>query len=481
MGPSENRSRRVTRNTLFLYSAEAASRLLSYVLLAFLWRHWGDVATYGEYALAVNWVSILAVFSELGLNTLVVREVARRREMAPYYLRNVIALRSVFSILAWGGLISAAFVLGYEPVLKMGMAIMGLRIILDSVAGGYLYLFQSHEMMGYFSLINVLGAAIRLVGIVIVVETGGGVVEACSIWTASSAAALVVLALKSRKMGWKPDFSLFRWSEAFAILSLSIPLATFGALQTLYYRVDSVILKSLSGNEAVGYYDMASKLLFVILAFSQIFATAIFPVLSSVRDEPDNFGRMSGRALKFLLGLAIPLMVGGWLMAKPVILLLANLKYAPSIPMFAVLMLSAVPYFLSHIYVIALVVYNSIRLNIQFAVLFILNAALNFALIPRMGAVGSAWATVFCEFLALGFGFWLARPYLRELPWKELFRPAFAFVGAGALMGTGIFLDPRLYWLGLGPVVYVLGVWVFGGIGPDEKQMLKSLLKIKGA
>ena len=388
MNQPEGRSRRVTHNTLFLYGAEASARLFSWILLAYLTRHWTDVGTYGQYALAVNWVSIVAIFSDLGLNVLVVREVAHRREQALFYLRYAVAIRVVFSLVFWAGLIGISFALGYEPILKIGMAVMGLRILLDSIAGGYVYLFQSHEIMGFYSLSNVLSAAVRLLGIVVVVEMGGGVVEACAIWTVASAVTLLVLIWKGHQLGWKPQFSQLRLDEALSILRQSIPLATFGSLQMLYYRVDSVILKSLSGNEAVGYYDLAAKVIFVVLAFSQIFGTAIFPVFSSVRDDARAFGRMSEKAIKFLLFLGVPATVGGIYLAKPIILLISGQKYFLSVPMFAVLMLSVSSYFLSHVYVITLAIYNVIRLNLQFALLFVLNVALNFILIPRMGGVG---------------------------------------------------------------------------------------------
>ncbi len=475
----ENRSRRVTQNTLILYGAEAAGRLFSWALLAFLTRRWAEVGTYGQYALAVNWVAILAVFSELGLNLLVVREVAHDREKAAYYLRYAIAIRAIFSLVFWVGLIVISFILDYEPILKIGIAVMGLRILLDSIAGGYVYLFQSHEMMGFYSLSNVLSAAVRLLGIVVVIELGGGVVGACAIWTLASAVALLVLAWKGHRLGWQPDFSQLKIAEVISILRQSIPLATFGSLQMLYYRVDSIILKSFSGNEAVGYYDLAAKVIFVILAFSQIFGTAIFPVLSSVRDDVQAFGRMAARSTKFLFLVGIPATVGGILLAKPIILLISGNKYLPSVPMFMVLMLSVCSYFLCHIYVIALAIYNTVRLNLQFAILFILNAWLNFILIPRLGGVGSAWATVLCEAFGLILGFGLAAPYLIELKWMSLMKPFLACLGASALMGAGIWLDPRLYWLVLGPFIYGFGIWLFRGLEPEEWSTIRSTLRRK--
>jgi O-antigen/teichoic acid export membrane protein len=477
MSPTEGRGRRITHNTLFLYGAEATSRLFSWALLAVLTRSWGEVGTYGQYALAVNWVSILAVFSELGLNVLVVREVAQDKKQALFYLRNAIAIRSAFSLVFWVLLIGISFALGYEPVLKIAMAVMGLRILLDSIAGGYVYLFQSHEMMGYYSLVNILGSVVRLAGILIVLAMGGGVVPACAVWTLASLAALVALAVRGLALGWKPDFSRFRLSEIPPVLRQSFPLAVFGSVQMLYYRVDSIILKSLSGNEAVGYYDLATKVLFVILAFSQIFGTAVFPVLSSVKKNTEDFGRLSAQSLKFLAWVGLPTAVGGFFLASPIIQLVSGPKYAASIPLFKVLAVSIFPYFLCHVYVIALAIHNSFRLNVQYFFLFILNAVLNFIFIPRWGALGSAWATVFCEILGMGLGFGLALPYLKKVPWAALARPLLACLGASGVLALGLWRDPRLYWIFLGPVVYGLGLWLLGGATQGDLRSLRSVFK----
>jgi O-antigen/teichoic acid export membrane protein len=207
-------------------------------------------------------VAIFAVLSELGLNALTVREVAHRRKKASFFLRHALVLRSSFSFLFWGLLIVISLVLHYEPILTLAMGVMGLRLILDSMEGGYIYLFQAHQEMGPYSLVNVLCAAIRLAGIILVVSAGAQIVGASSIWVVSSTVGFSAMMFLGHRRGWKPKLDEYRLHDSWKVLKLAFPLATFGALQTLYYRVDSVILKSLSGNEAVGYYDMATFIRF---------------------------------------------------------------------------------------------------------------------------------------------------------------------------------------------------------------------------
>jgi O-antigen/teichoic acid export membrane protein len=226
---------------------------------------------------------------------------------------------------------------------------------------------------------------------------------------------------------------------------------------------------------------LAAQVIFVILAFSQIFSTAIFPVLSSVRDDAQVFGRMATRAAKFLFLAGIPATVGGVLLAQPIIVLVSGAKYLPAVPLFMVLMFSVGFYFLSHVYVIALANFSIFRLNLQFVILFVLNAGLNFILIPIMGGVGASCATVVCEAFGLVLGFYLAAPYFKYFSFKTLLKPFLACLAASALMGFGIWWDTRLYWVALGPLVYAACIWVFRGLEPDEWKSFFSILRRRKA
>jgi O-antigen/teichoic acid export membrane protein len=473
-----HRGRRITQNTIFLAFSELIARFSTWALIVFLGRHWA-VAFYGQYAVAINWVSIFAVASELGLNALTVREVARQKRKSSFYLKHVMAIRSSFALFFWLTLIGIAFSLHYEPILVAAIAVMGLRLLLDALEGGYVYLFQAHQEMGPYALANILGAAIRLVGIVCVVSFGGQVVGASCVWVLASAFALGFMTLMGRRRGWIPDFSSYRAADSWAVFRSAVPLAAFGTLQTLYYRVDSVILKSLSGNEAVAFYDMATRVLLVVLSVSQLYSMAVFPAFASLQKNTRDFTRLVFKCSKLLFFIGLPLTVGGFFLAGPLLAFIAGPKYGASGPVFALLALSILPFFLSNIYVDILAIKNTARLNFQFAFLFLLNVVLNFILIPSWQIQGAAWATVLCEYLGVGIGFLLAAPYLRGFGKVSWIRPLAAALVSAGLMGTGLYYWPSLYWLLLGPPVYGAGLFVTGGLNRDDLADLKSVLRIK--
>ena len=478
MNPSaRGGARRITHNTLYLGLSEMAARFSTWGLIAFLGRHW-PVSLYGQYAVAITWVGIFAVVGEVGLNALTVREVAHRNEKAPFFLRHVLVLRTGFSFLFWILLIAIGLVLRYEPVLILAMGVIGLRLVFDSMEGGYIYLFQAHQEMAPYAMVNILCAGIRLFGIILVVLAGASLVGAGSIWVLAAAMGFLLMMVLGRRRGWKPGFSQYRWKDSWKVLRMAVPLAAFGALQTLYYRVDSVLLKSLSGNEAVGYYDMATRVLLVALSISQLYSQAIYPVFASLRDNKKDFGRLAFKGSKFLFLLGLPMSVGGYLLATPLLFLVGGAQYGPAGSAFAVLSLSILPFFLANIYVDILAVKNTGRLNFLFVFLLGLNVALNFIFIPRWGYVGASWATVFCEYTGVLFGFVLAAPYLKGLGKVSWARPLAASLLASGIMGMAVHWDARLYWLALGPLVYGAGLVLFKGLDGEDWRSLRSVLRI---
>lgn len=476
--PAKSRSSRIGHNTFFLYGSEIAARLFSMLAFIYLNRQWVEVSIYGQYALVVNWIGIFATFSDLGLNALTVRDVAARKNLANHYLRNVMFLRSGFSLLFMALLMFLGQALHYEGLVQTALVVLGLRMVLDCVSGGYVYLLQAHERMGLHGFIVMVASLFRFLGIVVVVRAGGGVIGACWVWVVVSALTLIVLAVIGAKKNWVPRYKRWDAGESLDLLKKALPLAAFWSLQTLYYRVDEVVLKSLTDNTAVGHYDAAYKVLNVTLLLSQLFGLATLPVFSSIQKNADLFGRVALRSLKVLVFLGLPITVGGYFLGVPLLIAISGPRYTFSGILFAILVLSTIPFFISNLYINILTVKNPKVLNGMYLVLFALNLALNFLLIPRMGPQGAAWATVWCEVVGLAWGLWLILPYLKTRLTVPLWRPFLACAGASALMGTAMFQDRGLYWLVLGPVVYGIGLFLFKGLDKDDWVSLKSVLKI---
>ncbi len=258
----------------------------------------------------------------------------------------------------------------------------------------------------------------------------------------------------------------------------SIPFAAFGTFQMLYYRVDAVILKSLTGNAQVALYDVAGRFLFVVYMMADNFSVATLPSLSANQDISKDMGRMATRALKALIFVGMPLTVGGVLLSRPLMILLFGTQYAAAGPAFAVLALSLVFYFAMRPCLNLMAVKNPSLLTYTFLAVFLVNVAMNFLVIPRWGLMGAAAASTVCEILlALLCGLNTWRFF--SPPSRSFYKGMAACLLSSALMGLGIFLDPRIYWLALGPLLYGAGLFLLGGLDQEDMASLKSILRKK--
>lgn len=478
---TSNRARRIGHNVLSLFGSEAASRVCTLLTIWYMNHHWAGVATYGQYATAVNWITILIAFSDLGFNVLMIREVAHRRETAHYYLRNVMGMKLLFSGLFVVFLCSVGWVLHYEPVLRTAMMVISVRLFFEAVTAAYTYMLQAHEMMVYNALVTMFSSFARMIGVVLVIHFGGQVVAVCGIWALESALTMLLLLFIGFRNGWKPDFSLFRWNEGLSVLAAGVPLAAFGTFQMLYNRVDSVILKSLAGNEAVAYYDIASKVLLVSVLPSNLFSVAVLPALSAAQDHIEDFAKLAGRALKALAMMGFPIAVGGFCLSKVILTFLFGQKYEASGAVFSLMAFYIAFYYLMRIPVNILAVKSSIKLVYLYSGMFLVNLTLNFLFIPRWGYMGGAYAIMVCGMVEFGSGLWLIRDRIKDILIPRLLKELGLCMVAAWVMGGLILFDPRIYWLAVGPFVYLVALILLGALTEDDRNNILSVLKLRKA
>lgn len=92
---------RIARNTTVLLVAQVASYLLSFFYMMYAARYL-EPANFGILSFAIAFTGIFAIFGDFGLQSLMVREIARDRTMAPKYLANVGLMKVIMVAVAYG-------------------------------------------------------------------------------------------------------------------------------------------------------------------------------------------------------------------------------------------------------------------------------------------------------------------------------------------------------------------------------------------
>ena len=457
------------RNVLKLSAGDLVAKAVYFLSFVYMAQRLG-VANYGvlEFALAIR--TYLVLLADAGLELWAIREAAKGLSITSLASR-VIPARLVLAVIA---LSSTALVAG-NPQLRLVLFLLTLTVLIQAFNLKWALMGQermSHVAIGLMlSQFAFAGCAAALV------HRPEDLLLIPAAFVASELVQTIYFGRLFVKLHGLPKLIL-DWR---GIRSMAQPVLTLGASQCLglmNYNVDSILIGVMLGPVPVGLYAAAYKPITAVLTVAVTYYQGLFPALSrSYAEQAENFRRILLRSFRFTAIFAVPLGVGGTLLAAPMIRFLFGDNYAESVPVLQLLSWSAVLVTLRGNFRHTLNAVGRQRLDlICAATAGAVNVGLNLLLIPRYGIQGAAYATVFSEI----WWFVLARYFfsrhvmkLQLLP--VLWRPLLA----GAGMAIWLLLAGDMQWIlraAVAMAVYVLILILSGE--PEILEKLKSARQV---
>ncbi len=86
---------RARKNIVLKFVSEALIRSLAFLFVIVAARYLGDL-DYGRYSLAYFFAGLLTIFSDLGLNTVLIRDVSRDHRLLGRYAGNILFIKLHF-------------------------------------------------------------------------------------------------------------------------------------------------------------------------------------------------------------------------------------------------------------------------------------------------------------------------------------------------------------------------------------------------
>jgi len=398
---------RLARNIAVLSGGQFFTWILSLLWTIVVPRTLGPRAV-GQYVVALSATSIVAAIAGLGINTLLVKEIARDGEQGSRLLGTAIGARLAVvlpSIALMGLFIHFAHYDRFQATLLwIATASMLFGLLVEPIQSA----FQGIERMEYIAFGRGINTAlVTALGIALVLA-GFGVVSLMLL--SLSVAAIGVLL----NLWWiRPFFALgVRWDargiRALTISSLPYWLTVINF--TVYLWIDSVLLSVLTPARVVGWYSVPLRLLGALLFIPVILSTAWLPRLASAFVSGNERLRAVARpALEIVLILSLPVAVGAALTAGQLVPMLYGGGFAGSVTILIILAL-AVPaiYFNVMAYQVLVAMNRQIAWTKVLAGATVVNIALNLILIPvfqnrvQNGAIGAALSLLATEALQAG-------------------------------------------------------------------------------
>jgi len=193
--------------------------------------------------------------------------------------------------------------------------------------------------------------------------------------------------------------SIFNWSFNFKLanklLLYSWPLIISGIMVSLYMKIDQIMLQNMSGVKEAGAYATVASLSEAWNFIPAVIVTSLFPaILNAKRDDISRYRKRIQHLYDLMVYLSVPtaLVIT---FAAPLIYKLYKPEYAYAAPVLSVHIWSGVFVFLGAASSQYLIAENFNKLTfVRTGFGAIVNIVLNLILIPKMGMMGAAIATL---------------------------------------------------------------------------------------
>lgn len=442
-----NNVKKIAKNTSILFISEILNKILTFAYTIFMVRHLGAEG-FGMIAFAMAFTGIFAIFIDFGLSQLSVRDISRDISRANKYLSNVLSLKIILSVIISLCIIIILNIMDNTQEIRAIVYIFTLQIIVMSFNQTFYSIYQSYEHMEYIGMGKIIYSISAFIGILFSIFLDFDVIIFASIFLISSIINILFcfgVALKKYRLR-RMEFDLVFWNK---ILKDTIPFGLSGMFVIVYFNTDSIMISLINGNEYVGWYNAAYRLVLTLVIMPALITTSILPAMAKSIGDLNNLKNIYYSSFKLLFVIATPLFVGVMSFSNEIIALMFGADFVPAINALRILSFLIPIIFITYLSGNLLAVSNKQNYLCKIVMLnAIFNILLNLYLIPKYNIIGASISTVLTEFLGLIL--------MMHCISKNFFKLSFNLITSSLLSGVFMFL-----------IIYFLKEyvnWIFLGI-----------------
>ena len=325
----------VAKNASALLISQVTTWALTLILTVVLPRYLGSTSV-GKLALANSIWAIGGVIVTFGMDTLLVKEIARNPGKAGDLFGISAFTRTLMHVLVFGGILLYLFLFRYPIDTMIVVCIVGIGSLFWELVSACAAVLQGLEHMEHMTLANILGKLVNTTVCIalLLFQQGVFAIAAVSI-LAGGVTFLVQLRQVARfiPLRFRPDFHEMRklLANGFPYLMTSVFLAAYG-------QVDVVVISLLVNEKTIGWYSAASQLFATLMFIPNVFVTAVFPVLARMYvTSPEPLPRLMRKSFNWLLLLGVPIGLGLYVVANSLVALLFGPDFAQSGPVLSLM------------------------------------------------------------------------------------------------------------------------------------------------
>ena len=402
----------------------------------------------GKVALATSVVAYFLMFAQLGIPTYGVRACAKVRDdkrLLTKTAQELLIINLVMAAVAYAALFGAVV---FIPRLRQERGLyllVSLTIFFTTI--GMEWLYKALEQYTYITVRSLIFKLIALAAMFALVHSKDDYVIYGGITIfASSASGLMNFIHARRYISLRPVGG-YEFKPHLKAVAVFFAMA---CASTVYTNLDVVMLGFMVPDEIVGHYNAAVRIKSILVSIVTSLGTVLLPRASYYVEhrQMDQFRKITAKALKFVMLLALPLVLYFMLFARQGILLLSGEDFMGAVAPMQWIMPTLLFIGLTNVMGIQILVPTGREKKVLWSIIAgaVVDVALNVALIPKFGAAGAAAATTVAELAVLIVQFVFLRKEVasvfRRLPCWKMALALLAAVAASfwvAQLGMGEF------------------------------------------
>lgn len=406
---------KVAKNTMVQLVGRGCVVILTILTTAFLTRFFGP-AGYGNYVFLTAYIMLFVALADWGTGMISVREASQSEKDQSLIFGNVLLVRSLLGFLFFVLSNLVARIIPLFSQLLIPLSLGSFLILFLSIRTSLNVVFQTKLSFEKIAIVELSQTSLFLLILFVLLPIYSnleGVFASLSFCAFVSSVLALYLARKMTNFDFKLDKKILN-----RIFWEALPTGAFLIVFSIYNRIDTIILQSMKGSEAVGYYGLAYKVHDNLILIAAYLMNALFPIIAKAKGS--ELKTIYQEMFSLLLGLGMAISICIFLFAPFVVYLIAGSQFGQSVLILRVLIFATVLSFVNHLtgYTLIAIGKQKISLTIAVAALFI-NVGLNLILIPFLSSLGAALVTIITE----GFVLVLTSYYLAA---KMNFLPSFS-------------------------------------------------------
>ncbi|MBF0551170.1 MAG: flippase [Deltaproteobacteria bacterium] len=463
------------RNSVMLVSIEMVSKVLGVVFFALLARFLG-ARELGIYGFGVALANFFVLAPRFGFDRLAQKEIGRTSVVNSGHLVEISVIKGAFSIVAFGLFLITLIIMKSGQILILSLIT---AFIFTYAYIEYIYsLFRGLKRAELEVMVRTFFSVSNLAIGVAALQQGYHLPGVVAAQLGCLGASLLLALFFLRRFTIKVPAEL-KWRQLKKHVTGAAPFA--GILLALYFsnQMGVLILAAFKGEVEVGYFAAAMKLFDNLTLIAAAVMGAFLPMMSEFHgnESSEAFSHALRFTMKHLFVLAAPVAAGTVILALPIATFLYGSSFAPAAPSLRILGAALIFNFWNYAADTVLIAVNREGLVFRLTCLgAFVHIAANLILVPSLGSLGAAWATLVTQTIYFVLLFiYLKRYVVVGTLLRDVLGPAWCSLIMGAILFV---LDrfPLVVAVSGGAAIYLTALLLSGSVSRAELGLLRNLL-----